>query len=75
MCEPVFWTKARNRNIQEFIHEFTGIAELENISKDVELETEAMNRVYAELIETYPGFAEALLILDDLKARLEELDN
>ena len=75
VCEPVFWTKARNRNIQEFIHEFTGIAELENISKDVELETEAMNRVYAELIETYPGFAEALLILDDLKARLEELDN
>ncbi len=75
VCEPVFWTKARNRNIQEFIHEFSGIAELEDISQDVEQETAEMNRVYAELIETYPAFAEALLILEDLKTRLEELGN
>ena len=34
-----------------------------------------MNQIYAELIETYPGFAEALLVLEDLKSRLEELDN
>ncbi|NKB33091.1 MAG: hypothetical protein GKR91_08340 [Pseudomonadales bacterium] len=75
VCEPVFWTKARNRQVQDLIHEWSGIAELENLSQEVVLETEEMNRVYAELVATYPGFQEALLILEDLKARLEELGN
>ena len=73
MCEPVFWTNARNRQVQNLIHEWSGIAELENLSPDVVQETEEMNRVYAELIQKYPSFAEALLVLEDLKARLEEL--
>ena len=75
VCEPVFWTKARNRQVQGLIHEWSGIAELENLSQDVVLETEEMNKVYAELLAKYPSFAEALLILEDLKARLEELGN
>lgn len=73
VCEPVFWTNARNRQVQNLIHEWSGIAELENLSQDVVQETEEMNRVYAELIQKYPSFAEALLVLEDLKARLEEL--
>ena len=73
VCEPVFWTNARNRQVQNLIHEWSGIAELENLSPDVVQETEEMNRVYAELIQKYPSFAEALLVLEDLKARLEEL--
>ena len=73
VCEPVFWTNARNRQVQNLIHEWLGIAELENLSPDVVQETEEMNRVYAELIQKYPSFAEALLVLEDLKARLEEL--
>ncbi|MDA1369478.1 MAG: hypothetical protein O2971_01785 [Proteobacteria bacterium] len=75
VCEPVFWTKARQREIRDFIHDFSGIAELENLSEETTQETEEMNRVYAELIENYPSFAEALLVLADLKARLEELGN
>ena len=73
VCEPVFWTNARNRQVQNLIHEWSGIAELENLSPDVVQETDEMNRVYAELIQKYPSFAEALLVLEDLKARLEEL--
>ena len=73
VCEPVFWTNARNRQVQNLIHEWSGIAELENLSPDVVQETDEMNRVYAELIQKYPPFAEALLVLEDLKARLEEL--
>ena len=73
VCEPVFWTNARNRQVQNLIHEWSGIAELENLSPDVVQETEEMNRVYAELIQKYPSFAEALLVLEDLKARLDEL--
>ena len=73
VCEPAFWTNARNRQVQNLIHEWSGIAELENLSPDVVQETEEMNRVYAELIQKYPSFAEALLVLEDLKARLEEL--
>ena len=69
----MFWTNARNRQVQNLIHEWSGIAELENLSPDVVQETEEMNRVYAELIQKYPSFAEALLVLEDLKARLEEL--
>lgn len=75
VCEPVFWTEARNREMQDFLYDFSGIAELENLSTDVIQEREEMNRVYAELIEKYPSFAEALLVLADLKARLEELGN
>jgi hypothetical protein len=75
VCEPVFWTKARNRQVQGLIHEWSGIAELENLSQEVVLETEEMNKVYAELLAQYPSFAEALLILEDLKGRLEELGN
>ena len=73
VCEPVFWTNARNRQVQNLIHEWSGIAELENLSADVIQETEEMNRIYAELIKKYPSFAEALLVLEDLKARLQEL--
>ncbi|HAJ75471.1 MAG: hypothetical protein QGG54_06405 [Gammaproteobacteria bacterium] len=75
VCEPVFWTKARQRETREFMHDFAGIADLENVSDDVIQETEEMNRVYAELIQQYPSFGEALLVLQDLKARLEELGN
>ena len=75
VCEPLFWTKARSRQVQNFIYDWSGIAELEDLSEDVLQETEEMNRIYAELIKEYPSFAEALLVLEDLKARLEELGN
>jgi len=48
-------------------------ADLENLSEEVEQETDEMNQVYVELIQKHASFAEALLILEDLKARLEEL--
>tara|TARA_B100000470_G_scaffold238_1_gene146 strand:+ start:287 stop:760 length:474 start_codon:yes stop_codon:yes gene_type:complete len=73
VCEPVFWTEARAQTTQEFFQEFTASVDLENLSEWVEQETSEMNRVYAELIQKYVSFAEALLILEDLKARLEEL--
>ena len=73
VCEPVFWTEARAQTTQEFFQEFTASVDLENLSDWVEQETGEMNRVYAELIQKYVSFAEALLILEDLKARLEEL--
>ena len=73
VCEPVFWTEARAQTPQEFFQEFTASVDLENLSEWVEQETGEMNRVYAELIQKYVSFAEALLILEDLKARLEEL--
>ena len=75
VCEPLFWTKARSRQVQNFVYDWSGIAELEDMSKDVIQETEEMNRIYAELIRKYPSFAEALLVLEDLKARLDELGN
>ena len=75
VCEPLFWTKARQQETRDFLHDFAGIADLENLSDDVIQETEEMNRVYAELIQQYPSFGEALLVLQDLKARLEELGN
>ena len=73
VCEPVFWTEARAQTTQEFFQEFNASVDLENLSEWVEQETGEMNRVYAELIQKYVSFAEALLILEDLKARLEEL--
>lgn len=73
VCEPVFWTEARAQTTQEFFQEFTASVDLENLSEWVEQETDEMNRVYAELIQKHVSFAEALLILEDLKARLEEL--
>ena len=73
VCEPVFWTEARAQTTQEFFQEFTASIDLENLSEWVEQETDEMNRVYAELIQKHVSFAEALLILEDLKARLEEL--
>ena len=73
VCEPVFWTQARARTTQEFLQEFNTSADLENLSEEVEQETDEMNQVYAELIQKHASFAEALLILEDLKARLEEL--
>ena len=73
VCEPVFWTEARARTTREFLQEFNTSADLENLSEEVEQETEEMNLVYAELIQEHASFAEALLILEDLKARLEEL--
>ena len=75
VCEPVFWTEARARETQKFIKEWSGIAELENLSDKVILEYEEMNALYAELIQKYPAFAEALAILEDLKGRLAELNN
>lgn len=75
VCEPLFWTKARQRESRDFLHDFAGIAEYENLSEDVIQETEEMNRIYAGLIQQYPSFGEALLVLEDLKARLEELGN
>ena len=75
VCEPLFWTKARQQETRDFLHDFAGIADLENLSDDVIQETEEMNRIYAELIQQYPSFGEALLVLQDLKARLEELGN
>ncbi len=73
VCEPVFLTEARNREIRNFIHDFSGVAELQALEANVKTETDAMNAVYAELIEKHASFAEALLILEDLKARLKEL--
>ena len=73
VCEPVFWTEARARTTQEFLQEFNTSADLENLSEEVEQETDEMNQVYVELIHKHASFAEALLILEDLKARLEEL--
>jgi len=75
VCEPVFWTRARNREIQQLLQEWAGVAELEDMSTETVPEMAEMNKVYADLIQTYPAFGEALLILEDLKARLEELDN
>ncbi|HJN96795.1 MAG: hypothetical protein CMQ15_18460 [Gammaproteobacteria bacterium] len=75
VCEPLFWTKARQRETRDFLHDFSGIAELEDLGADVIQETEEMNRIYAELIQQHPAFGEALLVLQDLKARLEELGN
>jgi hypothetical protein len=57
------------------VYDWTTVAELEDVGDDVIQETEEMNKVYADLIAKYPSFAEALLILEDLKARLEELRN
>ena len=73
VCEPVFWTEARARTTQEFLQEFNTSADLENLSEEVEQETDEMNQVYVELIQKHASIAEALLILEDLKARLEEL--
>ena len=73
VCEPVFWTEARARTTREFLQEFNTSADLENLSEEVEQETDEMNQVYVELIQKHASFAEALLILEDLKARLDEL--
>ena len=73
VCEPVFWTEARARTTREFLQEFNTSADLENLSEEVEQETDEMNQVYVELTQKHASFAEALLILEDLKARLEEL--
>ena len=73
VCEPVFLMEARSRATREFVQEFTGLADLDDLSEEVQQETDEMNAVYADLIQRYPAFAEALLILEDLKARLEEL--
>ena len=72
VCEPVFLTEARNREVRDFVSGFTANAELESPAS-VKNETDEMNAVYAELIGKFPSFAEALLILEDLKAHLEEL--
>lgn len=77
VCEPLFWTKERNRQVQGLVEssgDWTGIAEMEDLGGGLTQEIEDMNRVYAELIEAYPAFAEALLILQDLKAHLEGLN-
>jgi hypothetical protein len=73
VCEPVFLTEARSREVRRFIQEFDGVAELQELEASVKIETDEMNAVYASLIEKYSPFAEALLVLEDLKARLEEL--
>ena len=73
VCEPVFLTEARSREVRRFIQEFDGVAELQALEANVKIETDEMNTVCASLIEKYPPFAEALLVLEDLKARLEEL--
>ena len=73
VCEPVFLTEARSREVRRFIQEFDGVAELQALEASVKIETDEMNAVYASLIEKYSPFAEALLVLEDLKARLEEL--
>ena len=72
VCEPVFLTEARTRSIRDLVQDFSGIAELQSLEANVKTETDEMNAVYAALIAKYPSFAEALLILKDLKARLEE---
>jgi hypothetical protein len=73
VCEPVFLTEARSREMRRFVQEFDGVAELLSLEASVKVETNEMNTVYAALIEKHLSFAEALLILEDLKARLEEL--
>ena len=64
VCEPVFWTEARARTTREFLQEFNTSADLENLSEEVEQETDEMNQVYVELIQKHASFAEALLILE-----------
>ena len=73
VCEPVFLTEARSRETRRFVQEFSGVAELQSLEANVKIETDEMNAVYAALIDKYSSFAEALLVLEDLKARLEEL--
>ena len=73
VCEPVFWAEARARHTQEFVQAFTGSADLDSLSVHVAEDYARMNAVYAELIQKYPSFGEALLILEDLQARLKEL--
>jgi hypothetical protein len=73
VCEPVFLTEARSREMRRFVQEFDGIAELRSLEASVKIEMDEMNAVYAALIEKHLSFAEALLVLEDLKARLEEL--
>jgi hypothetical protein len=73
VCEPVFLTEARSREMRRFVQEFDGVAELRSLEANVKIEMDEMNAVYAALIEKHLSFAEALLVLEDLKARLEEL--
>ena len=73
VCEPVFLTEARSRQMRRFAQEFFGVAELQALEVSVKIETDEMNAVYAALIDKNQSFAEALLVLEDLKARLEEL--
>lgn len=73
VCEPVFLTEARSRETRRFVQELDGVAELKSLEASVKIETDEMNAVYAALIEQHSSFAEALLVLEDLKARLEEL--
>jgi hypothetical protein len=73
VCEPVFLAEARSREIMNFIYDFSGVAELQSLEAHVKIETDEMNAVYAELMKKYSSFAEALLVLQDLKAHLEEL--
>jgi hypothetical protein len=73
VCEPVFLTEARSREMRRFVQEFDGVAELRSLEANVKIEMDEMNAVYAALIEKHFPFAEALLVLEDLKARLEEL--
>ena len=73
VCEPVFLIEARSREMRRFVQEFDGIAELRSLEASVKIEMDEMNAVYAALIEKHLSFAEALLVLEDLKARLEEL--
>ena len=73
VCEAVFLTEARNRESRQFIHEFSGVAELQSLEANVKKEMDEMNAVYVELIKKHASFSEALLILEDLKAHLEEL--
>ena len=73
VCEPVFLTEARSREVRRFVQEFDGVAEMQSLEASVKIETDEMNVVYALLIEKYSPFAEALLVLEDLKARFEEL--
>lgn len=72
VCEPVFLTEVRRREIRNFVQDFSGVAEMQSLEEHVKIETDEMNAVYAELMEKYSSFAEALLILEDLKVRLEE---
>jgi hypothetical protein len=69
----VFLTEARSREIMNFIYDFSGVAELQSLEVHVKVERDEMNAVYAELMKKYSSFAEALLVLQDLKAHLEEL--